>query len=66
MALSEKARENKAKYNEKYKKENNVNYSLHANKNTCMDIIEKLESVPSKQGYIFDLIRKDIENEQKK
>lgn len=26
-----------------------------------MDIIEKLESVPNKAGYIKSLIRKDIE-----
>ena len=33
-------------------------YLVKVNKNTEGEIIEKLEGVPSKQGYIKDLIRK--------
>lgn len=33
---------------------------LKLNKNTDRDVIEKLESVPSMQGYIKMLIRADI------
>lgn len=36
-------------------------FSLKLNKNTDAALIEKLESVDSVQGYIKDLIRKDIE-----
>ena len=36
-------------------------YSLKLNKVTDADIIEKLASVKSVQGYIKELIRKDIE-----
>ena len=34
--------------------------NLRLNKNTDADIIAKLESVPSKMGYIKQLIRADI------
>lgn len=46
--------------NEKYDKENTVRLSLKLNKTTDADILEKLEQVESKQGYIKELIRKDI------
>lgn len=36
-------------------------YSLKFNMRTDADIIQKLEQVDSKQGYIKDLIRKDIQ-----
>lgn len=44
----------------KYNKENTVCVQLRLNKNTDADIIEKLNSVPSKMGYIKELIRADI------
>lgn len=34
---------------------------LKLNRNTDHDIIDKLDSVPNKQGYIKGLIRADIE-----
>lgn len=40
-----------------------VNIAL--NKKTDADIIEKLDSVDSKMGYIKKLIREDIENAKK-
>lgn len=44
----------------KYNKANTKIYPVRLNYNTDKDIIEKLESVESKQGYIKELIRKDI------
>ena len=37
-------------------------YSLKVMTRTEADIIEKLDSVPNKAGYIKELIRRDIEN----
>lgn len=44
----------------KFNKANTKIYPVRLNFNTDKDIIEKLESVESKQGYIKELIRKDI------
>ena len=44
----------------KFNKEKTVSVRLALNKNTDADIIEKLASVPSKMGYIKELIRADI------
>lgn len=46
---------------EKYDREHTVQIKLKLNKKTDADILEALESVPNKQGYIKSLIRKDIE-----
>ncbi len=58
--LSEKARENKRKYDIEYKKRMNKQVKLDLNKNTMADVIEWLEKQNNKQGYIINLIRKDI------
>lgn len=50
----------------KYQKRVMKSYLVKVNKNTEGEIIEKLEGVPSKQGYIKDLIRKDIKSENRK
>ena len=47
---------------EKYHKEKTVSFNMRIMKNTESDIIEKLESVPNKAGYIKTLIRQDIAN----
>ena len=44
--------------------ENTVQISIKLNKNTDADILERLDSVPNKQGYIKELIRSDIEKGQ--
>lgn len=49
----------KASY--KYDKENTRQVHLKLNRRTDGDVLEKLDSVPSKQGYIKELIRADIE-----
>lgn len=52
--------ENKYKAQAKYDKENTVSVRLKLNKRTDADILEKLDGVSSKQGYIKTLIRKDM------
>lgn len=48
---------------EKYDKENTIRLcGLKLNKKTDIDIIDKIKSLNNKQGYIKNLIRKDIEN----
>lgn len=46
---------------QKFTKEKTVSVNLRLNKSTDADIIAKLESVPSKMGYIKALIRADME-----
>ena len=48
------------RYAKKYKKQ----YSLPCFTTTEQDIIDKLESVPNKAGYIKELIRADIAAEK--
>lgn len=55
MALTEAQKRAKAKYNEKVVK---VTIELYP---TDKDLIEKLQEQPSKQAYIKELIRKDIQ-----
>ena len=44
----------------RWDRENTVQTKLKLNKHTDTDIIEKLNSVDNKQGYIKELIRADI------
>ena len=44
----------------KYNQNNVKQIKMNLNKKTDADIIEALEAVPNIQGYIKDLIRKDI------
>ena len=48
----------------KYKKEKTKQVALQLNLNTDLDILQKLDEVPNKQGYIKSLIRADIAKEQ--
>ena len=48
----------------KYRKNNIKIIKFELNKNTDQDIIQKLESVESKQGYFKKLVREDIAKEQ--
>lgn len=45
----------------KYSRNNTKRYAIELNLKSDMDIIKKLEEVPNKQGYIKELIRKDLE-----
>lgn len=53
------------KASNKYDKENTKSVLLKLNKKTDADIIGMLDAVPSKMGYIKDLIRQDIEAQKK-
>lgn len=46
---------------EKYESANCVQIKLKLNKNTDADILKKLNSVPSKQGFIKELLRESLQ-----
>lgn len=50
------------KFREKYSKQ----YNLVCFSNTEQDIIDRLESVPNRSGYIKQLIRKDMKRNPEK
>lgn len=50
----------------RFNKENTTCVILRLNYNTDIDILKKLDSVPSKMGYIKKLIRNDINTVVKK
>lgn len=52
--------EAQARATKKYQAKNTKMMTIRLNLNTDADIIAKLESVESKQGYIKELIRKDM------
>lgn len=56
MAMSEAQR----RAQDKYDRRNTVQVHLKLNLYTDKDILDRLNSVPNKQGYIKDLIRRDI------
>lgn len=55
----------KAEYDQKYAKENLRNIRLSLNKEHDADIIAWLDQQPNKQGYLKELVRKDIEQKNK-
>ena len=46
----------------KYNRENLITITLRLYKKTDVDVLNKLDSVPNKQGYIKQLVRQDIAN----
>ena len=50
----------------RYHKENTQLFTIRLMKVSDQDIIEKLDSVPNKSGYVKDLIRKDIKKGKRK
>ena len=56
MKMSDK----KSTSKERYDARPAVRISLKLNKGTDADVLQRLEEVPSKQGYIKTLIRADI------
>lgn len=53
--------EKKERPQERFDRENSRRFVLKVMKNTESDILEKLESIHNKSGYIKRLIREDIE-----
>lgn len=45
---------------QKYRATHTVKVTIELNKSTDADILDKLENVPNKSGYIKKLIRDDI------
>lgn len=45
----------------RYKKKNYKDFTIHLNRNTEQDIIDRIEQAENKQGYVKSLIRDDIE-----
>ena len=56
-------KENVRKSKAKYDRENTVQFKMKLNKKTDADILQRLDEVSSKQGYVKELIRKDIGRE---
>lgn len=54
------ATEAQIKSQRKYDAENTRQVNLKLNRRNDEDVLEKLDSVPSKQGYIKELIRADL------
>ena len=54
------ATEAQIKAQARYDAENTRQVHLKLNRRTDEDVLEKLDSVPSKQGYIKELIRADL------
>ena len=63
MGRTEQGRKNANAIKARYTKENTTQQSLKFNKKTDADILAWLEHIPNKQGYIKELIRKDIKRD---
>ena len=50
----------------KFNKEKTRCIQVRLNKTTDADILEKLDQVPSKMGYIKELIRNDLKGSERK
>lgn len=57
------ATEAQIKAQAKYDAENTRQVHLKLNRRTDSDVLEKLDNVQSKQGYIKELIRRDLAKE---
>lgn len=60
------ASEARLRANRKYDAANTRQIMLKLNKGTDSDILEKLDAVENRQGYIKTLIREDIKKEGEK
>ena len=58
--MPNKSTESQIRASVKYNKENTVQISLKLNRTTDADLIDSLNRIANKQGYIKELIRKDI------
>ena len=58
--MANKSTESQIRASVKYNKENTVQISLKLHSPTDADLIDNLNRVANKQGYIKELIRRDI------
>jgi hypothetical protein len=56
--------ENKIKRNAEYNKNNTVRLEIKINKNTEAEILQHLEQIPNKSGYIKNLIIFDMQKKK--
>lgn len=61
--MDEKLRKQRMQASKKYNKYNTRQISLILNLKTDVDILQRLEEVGNKQGYIKELIRKDLQTD---
>ena len=54
---------NQSKNSIKYDRENTKRVFIKLNKNTDKDILDYLDGITNKQGYIKELIRKDMKQQ---
>lgn len=64
-AMTDESKKKKLEYNKVYNKRTERTITLHFQKATDMDVIEKIQSQSNKVGYIRDLVRADIEKNGK-
>ena len=60
--MANKSTESQIRASVKYNKENTVQISLKLNRTTDADLIDSLNRIENKQGYIKELIRRGIAN----
>lgn len=60
--MANKSTESQIRASIRYNKEKTVQISLKLNRSTDADLIDSLNRVANKQGYIKELIRRDIAN----
>lgn len=60
--MANKSTESQIRASIRYNKENTVQISLKLNRSTDADLIDSLNRIANKQGYIKELIRRDIAN----
>lgn len=58
--MANKSTESQVRASIRYNKENTIQISLKLNRSTDADLIDSLNRVRNKQGYIKELIRRDI------
>lgn len=58
--MANKSTESQIRASVKYNKENTVQISLKLNRSTDADLIDSLNRIANKQGYIKELIRRNI------
>lgn len=51
-------------YHTEWDKKNTIQFKMKLVRTTDADVIEKLQSVPNRQGYLKALIREDIKREK--
>ena len=57
-----KSKDAQLRATQKYNKENTIQVVCRFNKSTDADIVERLQEVENKNGYIKELIRRDIQS----